>query len=54
MALAPASFGDLAGLFLVGNFGDGRINAFHPMTGAFVSSLNDSSGNPIEIDGLGL
>jgi len=52
MALAPSTFGDLAGLFLVGNFGDGRINAFDPTNGAFVSSLNSSSGSPIEIDGL--
>jgi len=52
LALAPSSFGDLANLLLVGNFGDGRINAFDPTTGAFVSALNNSSGNPIEIDGL--
>jgi len=52
LALAPPGFGDLAGLLLVGNFGDGHINAFDPLTGAFVSTLNDSSGNPIVIDGL--
>jgi len=52
MALAPSTFGDLAELFLVGNFGDGRINAFDPATGAFVSALNNTSGNPIVIDGL--
>jgi uncharacterized protein (TIGR03118 family) len=52
MASAPSTFGDLAGLLLVGNFGDGRINAFDPVTGAFVSSLNDSLGNPIVNDGL--
>ena len=28
LAIAPASFGDFAGDLLVGNFGDGRINAF--------------------------
>ena len=28
LAIAPASFGALAGDLLVGNFGDGRINAF--------------------------
>jgi uncharacterized protein (TIGR03118 family) len=52
MALAPASFGDLSNMLLVGNFGDGRINAFDPVTGAFISSLNNSSGTPITIDGL--
>jgi uncharacterized protein (TIGR03118 family) len=52
LALAPGGFGDLGGLLLVGNFGDGKINAFDPGTGAFVSSLNDSHGNPIVNDGL--
>jgi uncharacterized protein (TIGR03118 family) len=52
VALAPASFGDLASLLLVGNFGDGRINAFDPATGAFVDTLRDKNGNPIVIDGL--
>jgi len=52
MALAPAGFGDLGGLFLVGNFGDGLINAFDPVTGAFVSSLKDQNGIPFQNDGL--
>jgi uncharacterized protein (TIGR03118 family) len=52
LALAPSDFGDLSNLLLVGNFGDGRINAFDPSTGAFVSTLNDSSGNPIINHGL--
>ncbi|MCC6678006.1 MAG: TIGR03118 family protein [Phycisphaerales bacterium] len=52
MTIAPAGFGDLAGALLVGNFGDGRINAFDPATGAFLSALTDASGAPIEIDGL--
>ena len=30
LALAPASFGEFAGALLVGNFGDGTINAFDP------------------------
>jgi len=52
LALAPATFGDLAGLILVGNFGDGLINGFDPTTGAFVGSLSDSLGKPLVIDGL--
>jgi hypothetical protein len=39
-------------LFLVGNFGDGLINAFDPVTGAFVSSLKDQNGIPFQNDGL--
>jgi uncharacterized protein (TIGR03118 family) len=52
LALAPASFGDFGGALLVGNFGDGRINAFDPMTGALLGTLMDLHGNPIEIEGL--
>lgn len=46
LALAPASFAEFAGDLLVGNFGDGRINAFDKNTDAFVGQL------PLEIDGL--
>jgi hypothetical protein len=52
MALAPAGFGEFGGDLLVGNFGDGRINAFDPKTGAFLGQLTDRSGNPITIKGL--
>jgi uncharacterized protein (TIGR03118 family) len=33
MAIAPSSFGSFAGDLLVGNFGNGWINAYDPMTG---------------------
>ena len=33
LALAPAGFGRFGGDLLVGNFGDGRINAFEGPTG---------------------
>src|SRR5262249_27939621 len=36
LALAPASFGTLAGDLLVGNFGNGHINAYNPQSGAFL------------------
>lgn len=52
IALAPATFGDLGGLLLVGNVGDGKINAFDPMTGALVGALDDINGAPIVIDRL--
>jgi len=52
LALAPASFGDLAGDLLVGNFGNGRINVYNPTTGAFLGQLKDPDGEPIAIDGL--
>lgn len=52
LALAPRHFGRLGGALLVGNFGDGKINAFHPWTGAFLGSLNGEDGAPIQIPGL--
>ena len=52
LALAPASFGKYAGDLLTGNFGDGRIGAYDPATGAFVGQLTDDLNNPLEIDGL--
>lgn len=52
LALAPVGFGDFAGDLLVGNFGDGRINAFDPVTGTFLGQLTDAKGNIIAIDGL--
>jgi uncharacterized protein (TIGR03118 family) len=51
MAIAPASFGAMAGHLLVGNFGDGRINCYSS-TGGFDGQLSDSTGTPIAIDGL--
>lgn len=51
MAMAPAGFGKFSGDLLVGNFGDGRINAFDPKTGSFVGQLQGKSG-PIQIEGL--
>jgi uncharacterized protein (TIGR03118 family) len=52
LAIAPAGFGDFANDLLVGNFGNGEINAFNPTTGAFLGALLDSNSNPISIDGL--
>jgi uncharacterized protein (TIGR03118 family) len=52
MALAPVGFGSFAGDLLIGNFGDGVINAFDPKTFALIGSLNASAGTPIANIGL--
>jgi uncharacterized protein (TIGR03118 family) len=52
MAIAPANFGAFSNTLLVGNFGDGTINAFDPSTGASLGTLQDRFGNPISIQGL--
>ena len=52
IALAPSNFGQFSGDLLIGNFGDGTINAFDPTTGAFLGTLEDASGHPIVIEGL--
>jgi uncharacterized protein (TIGR03118 family) len=52
LALAPAGFGRFAGALLVGNFGNGRINAYDPGTGEFLGRLRNEDGGPIEIEGL--
>ena len=58
LALAPADFGAFGGMLLVGNFGDGRINAYD--LGAMTSTgeavavgpLHSAKGPPLQIDGL--
>jgi uncharacterized protein (TIGR03118 family) len=52
VTIAPTSFGMLSGSLLVGNFGDGKINAFDPSSGASLGTMSDASGNPITILGL--
>jgi uncharacterized protein (TIGR03118 family) len=52
LALAPAGFGRFGGALLVGNFGNGRINAYDPETGEFLGRLRNEDNKPIEIDGL--
>jgi uncharacterized protein (TIGR03118 family) len=36
----------------VGNFGDGLINVYDPMTGAFIETLMRADGTPLQFDGL--
>ncbi len=55
LALAPASFGRSGGDLLVGNFGDGHVNAYQEMTdGTFelIGSLRTADGTKLVIDGL--
>ncbi len=52
LAIAPSSFGKLAGALLVGNFGNGHINAFNATTGAAMGQLVDGDNVPLAIDGL--
>lgn len=52
LAMAPIGFGNLGGDLLVGNFGDGMINAYNPVTGAFIDSLRQGNGDPLQIEGL--
>jgi uncharacterized protein (TIGR03118 family) len=52
LAIAPSNFGTFSNDLLVGNFGDGTINAYDPITYAFLGQLLDEKGNVISIDGL--
>ncbi len=52
LALAPAGFGKFGNDLLVGNFGDGKINAFDPASGRFLGSLSDQHGKTLNIEGL--
>jgi uncharacterized protein (TIGR03118 family) len=52
LALAPSDFGAFSGDLLVGDFGNGTINAFNPWTGTYEGTLDDRHGNPVDIQGL--
>jgi uncharacterized protein (TIGR03118 family) len=59
LAITPSSFGIFGSsmsttVLLVGNFGEGNpsIHAYNAATGAFLGTLQDESGNGIEIDEL--
>src|ERR687887_1739173 len=53
MAWAPfENFGSFDNALLVGNFGDGTINAFDFDSGDFLGKVTNSSGAPITIPGI--
>ena len=50
---APANFGAFSHDLLIGNVeGAGNINAFNPVTGAYLGQLEQPDGTPIAIPGL--
>lgn len=51
LTIAPASFGKFAGALLVGNFGNGQINAYNVHTGTWLGTLDTGNGGQ-GIDGL--
>jgi len=55
LVIAPPTFGAFANSLLVGNFGDGTVNAYDLNSLAFLGTLQTSSGDscvPLVIDGL--
>jgi uncharacterized protein (TIGR03118 family) len=55
LAQAPDSFGPFAGDLLVGNFGNGQINAYEELPNGHFEhrgTLSDASGGKLAIDGL--
>lgn len=54
LAMAPATFGRYAGDLLVGNFGDGQINAYAAGDGGWhhAGTLRSPDGGKLVIDGL--
>lgn len=52
MALAPAGFGKFGNHLLVGNFGDGTINAYELENYDFAGQLRTAKGQVLTIDGL--
>lgn len=49
---APANFGRFSGDVLVGNFGDGTINAFDPVSGQSLGAINLPDGSAFVQHGL--
>ena len=52
LAIAPPEFGAFSNDLLVGNFGDGTINAYDPRTDAFLGKVLGSNGFPVKIGDL--
>jgi uncharacterized protein (TIGR03118 family) len=53
LVVAPADFGAFSGALLVGNFGDGHVNAYDLATGFWRGpALNNATGAALTIDGL--
>jgi uncharacterized protein (TIGR03118 family) len=47
ITVAPTDFGAFGNALLIGNFGNGEINAYDPTTDAFLGTLDGADGQPI-------
>jgi uncharacterized protein (TIGR03118 family) len=52
LAIGPKGFGRFAGDLLVGNVGNGWINAFNSATGNYLGWLKKPNGKPVALSGL--
>src|SRR5437764_7287145 len=52
MAFTPPDFGELGGTLWIGNFGNGHIDAYDPVTGQFAGKVRDAHNQTLVIDGL--
>jgi uncharacterized protein (TIGR03118 family) len=52
VVLAPANFGSFSNDLLIGNFGDGEIDAFDATTDVFLGTINGGNGQPLVNDRL--
>ena len=52
LTMSPAAFTEFPNALLVGNFGNGEINAFDPTHGTFLGTLTDPEGRAIVNEGL--
>jgi uncharacterized protein (TIGR03118 family) len=47
LTIAPSGFGAFSNDLLIGNFGDGEILVYDPLTGVFLGTINGPDGQPI-------
>jgi uncharacterized protein (TIGR03118 family) len=52
VAIAPANFGIFGGSILIGNFGNGMINAYDPVGLSFRGTLTDGGAKPLVYNAL--
>jgi uncharacterized protein (TIGR03118 family) len=52
IALAPGNFGIYSNAILIGNFGDGRINAYDLSSGHYLGQLREPNGRTVVIENL--
>jgi uncharacterized protein (TIGR03118 family) len=47
LTIAPSGFGSFSNDLLIGNFGNGEILVYDPLTGTFLGTINGDNGQPI-------